>query len=126
MCVSIMVRKGSMEMPHYSDMIKQLRKREGLTQEELASKLGITRSRLNNFEQGIREPDFQMVELFCDYFNVDPNVILGYDPVNPNYIPEGSFSELSDAGKVLFQSLKGATEEEILQAVKIIEALKKQ
>jgi len=113
-------------MPYYSDMIKYLRKRENLTQEELAKKLGITRSRLNNFERGIREPDYEMTELFCDFFNVDIETFMGRKPIQPEqYYPDVNESELSDAGRVLFQTLKGATEEEILQAVKIIEALKK-
>lgn len=112
-------------MPHYSEMIRYLRKREGLTQDELASKLGITRSRLNNFEQGIREPDFEMVELFCDFFNVEPSVIMGRTQVKKED-DEYSISELTDAGKVLFHTLKGASEEEILKAVKILEAIKEE
>lgn len=113
-------------MPDYSDVLKYLRKREGLSQEQLAKKLGISRSRLNNYEQGIREPDFETAELFCDFFNVDMDTLLARQNVEPHIVSYlNDVGELSDATQVLFQTLKGATEEEILQAVKIIEALKK-
>lgn len=61
----------------FSSTIQYLRKRERLTQEGLAEKLGITRPRLNNYEQGTREPDFEILELFADYFDVSLDYLFG-------------------------------------------------
>ncbi|MDL2253744.1 helix-turn-helix domain-containing protein [Ruminococcaceae bacterium OttesenSCG-928-I18] len=64
-------------MSNFPKMLKYLRERENLSQVELSEKIGITRSRLAMYEQGKREPDFEMLEVFADYFNVDMNFLLG-------------------------------------------------
>lgn len=69
-------------MPQFSDMLKYFRKRSNLTQQELAEKVGLSRSRINNYEQGIRQPDFETAELFADFFNVDMDTLLARDPAD--------------------------------------------
>lgn len=66
-----------MVYPHFNIAIKALRKRKNLTQEELASRLGITRSALGNYETGIREPDFETAQMFADFFGVSMDALLG-------------------------------------------------
>ena len=63
-------------MANISDMLRYLRKREGLSQVELAKRTGISRSRINNYENGIREPDLETMEAFADYFNVSIDYLL--------------------------------------------------
>ena len=55
---------------------KRLRKERNITQEELAHALGVSRSTIGNYEQGIREPDFDMLERIADFFNVNMSVLL--------------------------------------------------
>lgn len=62
-------------MSQMSETMKALRRREKLTQQELADRVGLTRSRINNYEQGIREPDFETAEILADFFNVDLNTL---------------------------------------------------
>lgn len=64
-------------MANISDMLRYLRKREGLSQVELAKRTGISRSRINNYENGIREPDLEIMEAFADYFNVNMDTLTG-------------------------------------------------
>lgn len=64
-------------MANISDMLRYLRKREGLSQVELAKRTGISRSRINNYENGIREPDLETMEAFADYFNVNMDTLTG-------------------------------------------------
>ena len=61
----------------FFNILKELRAEKGLTQTELAKALGITRSRLSMYETGDREPDFETLELFADFFNVDVDYLLG-------------------------------------------------
>lgn len=64
-------------MSSFSMVLKQLRELEGLTQEELAKKLSISRSRLASYEQSQREPDLELLEIIADFFNVDLDFLLG-------------------------------------------------
>ena len=66
-------------MAQFADMLRYLRKREGLTQNQLAERTGVSRSRINNYENGIREPDFETAEIFADFFNVNLDTLIGRD-----------------------------------------------
>ena len=48
--------------------IAALRKEKGLSQYELADRLGFSRGKLANYEQGTREPDYET--LIKSYFTV--------------------------------------------------------
>lgn len=64
-------------MPQFYDVLIYLRKRAGLTQQELADKTGLTRSSIGMYETGKREPDLETLEVFADFFNVDMNTLTG-------------------------------------------------
>ena len=64
-------------MGNFKSVFKQLRMREGYTQDTLAEALGISRSAVSMYENGNREPDFETLEKIADFFNVDMNYLLG-------------------------------------------------
>ena len=64
-------------MSSFKTVLKSLRHSRNLTQEELAQKLNIGRSRISMYESGQREPDFETTELIADFFNVDVDYLLG-------------------------------------------------
>lgn len=64
-------------MATFKDMLKYLRNREGLSQAELAQKIGLGASTISMYEVGKREPDFETLETIADFFNVDMNFLLG-------------------------------------------------
>lgn len=64
-------------MATFSENLKYLRKREGLTQTQLAKNAGIGRSAISMYELGKREPDFETLEMLADYFNVDMDFLTG-------------------------------------------------
>lgn len=64
-------------MARLSDMLIYLRKRNGLSQQALSEKLGITRSAIGMYETGKREPDLETLEAFADFYNVDMNTLTG-------------------------------------------------
>ncbi len=64
-------------MAAFKDMLKYLRNREGLSQAELADRLGLGKSTVSMYEVGKREPDFETLESIADFFNVDMNFLLG-------------------------------------------------
>lgn len=61
----------------FGTVLKQLRKDNSLTQAELARLTGLKVSAISMYENGNREPNFETLEIFADFFNVDMNVLLG-------------------------------------------------
>lgn len=64
-------------MSTFGARLKLLRKQDDLTQDALAKALGISKSTISMYENGNREPDFETLEAFADYFNVDLDYLMG-------------------------------------------------
>ena len=73
------------------ERIKYLRERNGMTQAELAKKLGITRSAVNAWEMGLSIPTTQYVAELTQLFHVSADYMLGLDNTESIYI--GNLSE---------------------------------
>ena len=64
-------------MANFSKIFKQLRLENKYTQQELAKKIGVSRSAIGMYETGERQPDFETLEVIADFFNVDMDFLLG-------------------------------------------------
>lgn len=56
--------------------IRKFRKESGLTQEQLAEKINVSKSRVSNWEQGINRPDADIISNICRALNVSPSDLL--------------------------------------------------
>ena len=63
----------------FYDRLKESRIKSGLTQEQLAEKLGIAKSTLSGYESGNREPNVQTIKKIADVLNVSADELLGID-----------------------------------------------
>ncbi len=54
-----------------------MRKVRGISQDTLAKKMNLAKSTISMYEVGEREPNFETLEGFADFFNVDMNYLLG-------------------------------------------------
>lgn len=70
-------------MPKFSDRFKQLRTERRLSQQNLADQLGFSKSSVNMYERGEREPGLESMETIADYFNVDLDYLMGRSDI-PN------------------------------------------
>src|SRR5690554_4541205 len=57
-----------------------LRVNRGLSQYEVAERLGIKRARYNSWENGIAKPRIEMLRKLAEFYEVSPDYLLGYDP----------------------------------------------
>ena len=64
-------------MATFGERLRLLRRTSKMTQRELAHANHIGESSVSMYEQGYREPDFETLEKFAEYFNVDINYLLG-------------------------------------------------
>lgn len=69
-------------MAKFADMLGYLRKRSGMSQQELANALKISRSAIGMYESGSRTPDLETLETMADLFNVNLDTLLGKSPVD--------------------------------------------
>lgn len=95
-------------------MLKYFRIREGLSQSELAEKLGVSASRISMYEVGKREPDFKTEEKIADFFNTDLNTLRGRDI-------ESGLTQDTDIRRIV-RARKKMSEQERSKMMKILEA----
>lgn len=67
---------------YISENLQYLRKSKGITQEELADKLGISRQSVSKWENGETYPETDKLLLLCDIFNVSLDELLKEDLSN--------------------------------------------
>lgn len=72
-------------MPKFNERLKQLRLSRNYTQSELSRFLRISKSSVNMYERGEREPSFDTLEAIADFFNVDMDYLLGKSDVQNRY-----------------------------------------
>ena len=62
---------------NFKTRLKQLRNERGISQRQLAEFLKVAPSTISMYENGQREPNFEVLESLADFFNVDLNYLLG-------------------------------------------------
>lgn len=62
---------------NFRTRLKQLRKERNINQRELSEYLKVAPSTISMYENGQREPNFEVLEVLADFFNVDMNYLLG-------------------------------------------------
>ncbi len=115
--------------------IKELRKRSGMTQAELAGKLGISSSAVGMYEQGRREPDNDTMLRLCDVFDISADDLLGQTK-KPGKSVTRELSEvfdeftqfLSAQQSLMFDGvpLNDDDKSKIVDAIKVVAAIAKQ
>lgn len=64
-------------MAKIADRIKQLRKKKGISQSQLAEAIGVKNNTVSTWERGTRKPDFDALQLLSNYFEVSFEYLLG-------------------------------------------------
>lgn len=61
---------------NFKENLKKLRKEQNLTRDELASSLNIAKGTLRNWEQGLYQPKFEILEELTKILKCDYNALL--------------------------------------------------
>jgi transcriptional regulator with XRE-family HTH domain len=59
------------------ERLKELREYKGITQEQLAERLGVAKSTIGMWENAKREPDLAMLSEIADFFDVSVDYLIG-------------------------------------------------
>ncbi|MEC1428820.1 helix-turn-helix transcriptional regulator [Bacillus sonorensis] len=105
--------------------ITALRKEAGLTQEQLAKRLNITRSALSQYELGSRNPDYDLLLKIADFFEVTVDYLLG-KPKSVSVVKEEKAPYNVDDPdlQIAFREASDFSEEAKQQAIDFIKYLK--
>ncbi|MDE7379457.1 MAG: helix-turn-helix domain-containing protein [Clostridia bacterium] len=57
-------------MENLGEKIKELRKQKGVSQEELAFKLGVSRQTINKWEGNVVQPGLENIAVLCKFFGI--------------------------------------------------------
>ena len=61
----------------YADRIVDLRKKQGLTQKQLATDVSLSEVGIQNYEGRRRKPNFDVLISLADFFNVSLDYLVG-------------------------------------------------
>lgn len=77
--------------------IRKYREKLGISQKELAERIGVSNGRVSNWEQGLNRPDADMLAELCRALEVSPSSLLGI---------KLSKDELSDTERKIIQAYR--------------------
>ena len=63
-----------------SENIVRLRHKKGVTQEELANHIGVTKASVSKWETGLSFPDILLLPILASYFDTTVDELIGYEP----------------------------------------------
>ena len=76
----------------FAELLKQCRKQQGMSQADLASKLGVTQQAVGKWESGKSSPDPATVAKIAELLSTTADYLLGlYRPVSSSSAPEQRF-----------------------------------
>lgn len=72
-------------MTTFTNRLIQLRKIRGLTQQQIADKIGVNRGSYSNWEKGKREPNFETLLKLASILNTTTSYLLGESDIQYGY-----------------------------------------
>ncbi|MCU9808335.1 helix-turn-helix domain-containing protein [Paraclostridium sp. AKS46] len=70
----------------FGKRLKLLRTNLNLTQKQLGKNLNLSQRAISSYENGLRFPDEQILNLIADYFNVSIDYLLGRTDIKNIYL----------------------------------------
>ncbi|MBO5273853.1 MAG: helix-turn-helix transcriptional regulator [Clostridia bacterium] len=100
--------------------IKELRRRDGRTQDNLAEALGVTAQAVSRWESGGSYPDMEMIPAIANYFHISIDELFGYHDDREEKIK----SILENAAKILtkqgFTMYQGSLKEDVEECITML------
>ncbi|MBO5295934.1 MAG: helix-turn-helix transcriptional regulator [Clostridia bacterium] len=102
--------------------IRELRRRDGRTQEALADALGVTAQAVSRWESGGSYPDMEIIPAIANYFHVSIDELFGYHDEREEKIK----TVLENATKILtkqgFRMYQGSLSEDVGECINMLRA----
>ena len=111
----------------FSEKLKELRRRDGITQLQAAKHLGVSLGAVGNWESGKRTPDAEMLVHIADTFGVTVDYLLGRadDAGTAPTEVERCIDQLKKRPELvtLVSLTKNASTDDVNRVIRVIEAM---
>lgn len=113
----------------FGEVLRELRKKKGLTQEQLGKKLGVSKAMINHYESGKRSPSYVMEEAIADFFSVSIDTLRARD-IDHHYYTNPETAEKAQElfenrdMRLLFDAAKDSRPEDLQMAAEMLRRLK--
>lgn len=114
----------------YGDRIRMFRERNKMFQSDLGKALGVSAQAVSKWELNKAEPDSESITKMCELFDTDANELMGIKPISATSDTDDEIWQLREQlrrdpeRRTLFDAVKSVKKEDIMTAVRIIDALK--
>ena len=91
----------------FGERLRILRKKAGMTQQELAEKANVSKSVISFYEHKDRAPSPEVLKRFAEIFEVSTDFLLGIERNTPNMIDVSGLTESEIAAlQIIVESMK--------------------
>lgn len=114
----------------FKDVLKELRNKKGLSQADLAEKLGFSTGLIGMYESGKRKPSYEALEVLADFFNISIDYLMGKDDKSVYYLDPDA-AELAqeiyddENKRMLFSATRDISKEDMQFVIDMVERLKR-
>lgn len=104
----------------FSELLKRLRAKAGVTQPQLAVALGVSKGNVGDWETGKSKPGFNALVAIAQFFNVSTDFLLGLDSGNHENTGQEDICDLTEAEVdllMMYRMLDGRDKKEIFSCM---------
>lgn len=94
------------------ERLRALREKMGISQAELARRMGIVRPTYSNYEAGNREPDVDTIKRLSDFFDVSIDYLLGNEEKAKSAVNNPRYARLPKDKKKIIDDMIDALSED--------------
>lgn len=88
-------------MPTFGENLVAIRKQKGITQKDLAEKIGITATRLNYWEKDKRKPGLDWVKILAEALDVPSSALINWQQYENSLLDEEQYEQYEAFRKYL-------------------------
>ena len=110
---------------NFGTNLRNLRVQRHLTQQQLANDMGMSQSSITAYETGFREPSFEIVRQFAEYFHVPPSMLMPFGEVSDEEYVQRVTESLHANPKLrtLFDRTKNFSEKDLDAILAIVDSI---
>ena len=111
---------------NFGTNLRNLRVSRHLTQQKVADDLDISQASVTAYECNVREPSFEIVRRFAEYFNVSPSQLMPFGEISDDEYTQRVAASLNGNEKLreTFDIIKNFSDEQLSVVLSVVKSMK--